>query len=120
MRSRTSNGSSRPALAIMALAASACAAVAVQAAQAQPGPSLGIDGAKGKRPQITSFSPSGGPFGTKVTVNGSNFNGARTVTFDGTNSSFTVISSSQLTAVVPATATSGPIAVTTAAGTATS
>src|SRR5262249_21758062 len=118
MRFRRSNGLSGPVLAIMALAASACAAVAVQAAQAQPGPSLGIDGAKGKRPQITSFSPSNGPSGTKVTVNGSNLNGARTVTFNGSNASFTVVSANQLTALVPANPTSGPIGVTNAAGTA--
>jgi len=120
MRSRTSNGLRGPALAIMALAASVCAAVAVQAAQAQPAPSLGIEGGKSKRPQIATFSPSAGPSGTTVTVNGSNFNGAKAVTFNGSNASFAVISASQLTAAVPANATSGPIAVTNAAGTATS
>ena len=78
------------------------------------------DGVAGA-PTVTGFSPTSGPVGTSVTINGTNLTGATAVTFNGTNQpTFTVVSATQITAAVPAGATSGPIAVTTAAGTATS
>jgi hypothetical protein len=71
-------------------------------------------------PTIGSFSPSSGAVGTTVTLTGTGFTGASSVTFSGTASSFAVNSDTQITATVPTGATSGPLAVTTAGGTATS
>src|SRR3989442_1460439 len=71
-------------------------------------------------PKISSFVPTSGTVGTKVTVSGSNLTGARSVKFNGLSSSFTVNSPTQITATVPASATTGTIAVTTPAGTTTS
>jgi uncharacterized protein (TIGR03437 family) len=52
-----------------------------------------------------------------VTISGSAFTGATSVTFNGVAAPFSVTSYSQITATVPAGATTGPIAVTTAGGT---
>ena len=71
-------------------------------------------------PGITSFSPASGFVNTTVTITGSNFVSASAVTFNGTSASFMVDSGSQITAKVPLTATTGPIAVVTPSGTATS
>jgi IPT/TIG domain len=71
-------------------------------------------------PSVSSFSPSSGSPGTSVTISGANLTGATAVTFNGTTASFTVNSASQVTATVPSGATSGPVVVTTPAGTATS
>ena len=71
-------------------------------------------------PTITSFTPTSGPAGTIVTVTGSAFTGATSVTFGGASASYVVDSDSQITATVPAAATTGPIAVTTLGGTGTS
>jgi hypothetical protein len=67
-------------------------------------------------PTVTSFSPTSGPPGTGVTITGTGLTGASSVTFNGTAASFTVNSATQITATVPANATSGVIAVTTSAG----
>src|SRR5213593_2523531 len=71
-------------------------------------------------PTITSFTPAGGVVGTRVTISGTNFTGATAVRFNGVSSTFTVNSATSIQATVPATATSGPISVTTPAGTASS
>jgi hypothetical protein len=72
----------------------------------------------GLLPVVTSFTPAQGPVGTKVTVNGSNFTGVTAVAFNGTPSgNFTFLSDSQLTAYVPAGATTGKISVTNGNGT---
>jgi hypothetical protein len=72
-------------------------------------------------PTITSFSPSSGPVGTSVTINGTNFTGATSVAFNGVSATtFTVNSATKITATVPTGATTGPITVTTPSGTATS
>jgi hypothetical protein len=52
-----------------------------------------------------------------VSISGSAFTGATTVSFDGTPAVFTTASDSQITAFTPAGAASGTIRVTTAAGT---
>ncbi|QHT66810.1 S8 family serine peptidase [Rhodocytophaga rosea] len=71
-------------------------------------------------PTITAFAPVGGPSGTAVTIYGNKFLGTTSVTFNLVSASFTVVSAYQITAYVPAGATSGPIRVTNFAGTATS
>ena len=58
--------------------------------------------------------------GASVTINGANFTGASSVTFNGTPAAFTVDTPTRITATVPADATKGKIAVSTTAGTATS
>ncbi len=72
-------------------------------------------------PAITSFSPASAYAGATVTIAGSGFTGATKVTFNGLDApSFSVTGATQVTAVVPAGSASGPIAVTTPGGTATS
>jgi hypothetical protein len=67
---------------------------------------------------ITSFTPSNGPAGTVVTITGTNLTGATAVTFGGTAAaSFTVVSSTKITATVASGAT-GNVTVVTPAGTA--
>jgi hypothetical protein len=72
-------------------------------------------------PAITSFTPASGPVGATVTVTGSNFTGASSVTLNSVAlTDFTVVDDATLTFIVPTGATSGLVAVTTAGGTATS
>ena len=74
-------------------------------------------------PSITGFSPPSGPVGTTVTITGSGFTGTNDVQFNGTSvgtGNFAVNSDTQITATVPAGATTGPISVITPGGTATS
>jgi IPT/TIG domain len=71
-------------------------------------------------PTITSFSPTSGPVGTTVTINGTNFTGATSVKFNGVTATFIVNSATKITATVPTGATTGRISVTTPGGTATS
>jgi uncharacterized protein (TIGR03437 family) len=71
-------------------------------------------------PGITSFTPTNGAAGTTVTINGTNFNSASTVWFNGSDASFTVNSGAQITATVPLSTTTGPIAVIAPGGLATS
>ena len=71
-------------------------------------------------PSITGFNPASGLVNTNVVITGTNFLGTLSVKFNGTNAVFTVDSNTQITTIVPTNATTGPIAVTTPAGTATS
>ena len=72
-------------------------------------------------PSISSFTPTRGPVGTSVTITGNSFTGATRVTFGGVAAtSYTVIRDTQIDALVPSGAVTGPIAVTTAGGTGTS
>ena len=69
-------------------------------------------------PILSGFLPASGPVGTAVVISGSHFTGATLVAFHGTPStSFTVDSDGQITAAVPAGASSGVISVTTPGGT---
>lgn len=62
---------------------------------------------------ITGFSPTSGPTGTVVTITGVGFNSSSSVKFNGTVASSVVhVSSTQLKATLPSTATTGPISVT--------
>jgi hypothetical protein len=71
-------------------------------------------------PKITGFNPDNGGPGTLVTINGASFGGTSAVRFNGIPATFTLVSARQVKAVVPSGATTGPITVTTPAGTATS
>ncbi len=70
-------------------------------------------------PKIDSFSPTFGPVGTVVTNTGTSFFDVSNVTFNGVSANFTNASSTKVTAVVPAGATTGPISIKTPDGTAT-
>jgi hypothetical protein len=79
-------------------------------------------------PTITSITPASGPVGTVIDIQGSNFNGATSVTIDWDSiagdpsdpMSYTVDSTSEIHATVPDSATTGVISVTTPDGTASS
>ena len=71
-------------------------------------------------PTITSFTPASGPPGTSVTIEGTRLGGVTAVTFGGVDAEFSPGTATQLTATVPHGAETGPIAVTTPDGTATS
>jgi uncharacterized protein YjdB len=67
-------------------------------------------------PTLTGFSPSGGSVGTLVTLMGTNLDLTTRITFNGFAAAFTIRSATQLTATVPAGATTGLITVTTPGG----
>jgi hypothetical protein len=67
-------------------------------------------------PAITGVTPATAAVGTQVTITGTTFGGTTQVSFNGVAATFTFGSATQLTAVVPAGATSGALRVTTAAG----
>lgn len=67
------------------------------------------------KPTITSITPTVGPAGTEVTINGSNFSstqGENTVRFNGVGTDVKSASGSQLVVDVPENATTGPVSVT--------
>lgn len=68
-------------------------------------------------PSITSFSPGSGNIGSSVIITGAYFTGTTSVKFNGISAtSFTVNSSTQITATVPVGATTGKITITTPSG----
>jgi uncharacterized repeat protein (TIGR03803 family) len=68
-------------------------------------------------PTILSFSPTSGAVGTVVQITGNGFTGATSVTFGGVKAtSFSVNSSTKITATVPTGAKTGKIQVTTPGG----
>ncbi|HUZ48097.1 MAG TPA: IPT/TIG domain-containing protein [Terriglobia bacterium] len=71
-------------------------------------------------PQISSFSPTSGPVGTSVTINGSSFSTASSVKFNGAAASFKANSDSQIVALVPSGAATGDLSVADSAGSAVS
>ena len=71
-------------------------------------------------PTLKTFAPSSGPVGTSVTITGTGLEQTTKVTIDKIAATFTVDSDSQVTAAVPAGASTGKIAVTTKGGSATS
>jgi hypothetical protein len=68
-------------------------------------------------PAVTGFSPSAGPVGATVTLTGTGFSGATNVSLCFVETTFTVASSTQVTAKVPAGACDGRWRVTTSLGT---
>jgi len=73
-----------------------------------------------KPPTIAGFTPATGPAGASVTITGLNFTTATAVKFGTAVAQFTYVSDSQIVAIVPATASTGAISVTTSKGTTTS
>ena len=71
-------------------------------------------------PTITSFSPTSGPVGTKVTIKGTGLAKASKVTFDNKVAKPTSDTATKIVVKVPTGAATGKIKVTTAAGTAAS
>jgi Zn-dependent metalloprotease len=79
-----------------------------------------VTGNPAAAPTILSFSPAAGaPQGATVTLSGTNFTGTTAVLFNGVSAVFTVVSATQITVTVPATATSGSLTVRNPNGTAT-
>lgn len=76
-----------------------------------------VEGPAPTAPVITSFAPLQGPAGTLVLVKGSGFTAQAKVAFNGVAAAATFLDATQLRATVPAGAATGPITVTTAAGT---
>ncbi|MDB5261752.1 MAG: domain, repeat protein, partial [Adhaeribacter sp.] len=68
-------------------------------------------------PTITGFTPASGPIGETVTITGTDFTGATSVRFNSVAAAYTVSNSGQIIATVPASATTGPITITTSGGT---
>jgi uncharacterized repeat protein (TIGR02543 family) len=69
------------------------------------------------RPTITSFTPTSGPVGARVTITGNNFFGVKRVNFNGAiATNFGVDSNTQISAAVPPGATTGKISVANVAG----
>ncbi len=62
-------------------------------------------------PHITSVAPAFGTEGNAITISGSGFGGVSSVKFNSTAASFTPVSATVITAVVPNGATTGPITV---------
>jgi hypothetical protein len=65
---------------------------------------------------LLSFTPASGRPGTVVILSGTNISSVTAVTFNGVPATFTQLSPTQVSAVVPAGATTGPIFVTNSAG----
>jgi hypothetical protein len=76
-----------------------------------------VDGVGDTTPGIRSVTPTRGWFGNRVELFGSNFVGASSVTFNGTEAQFSVQSDYVIHTYVPQGATTGPISVTTPNGT---
>jgi len=71
-------------------------------------------------PMITSFTPTSGPVGTKVSIKGTGFIGTTKVTFGGFEARFVVNTDKLVNAAVPSAAKTGKIVITTPGGTASS
>jgi uncharacterized repeat protein (TIGR01451 family) len=69
------------------------------------------------QPKIYSLAPLTGPAGTLVTISGNGFNTVTNVRFNGVNAVFTNLSTTEVLAVVPAGAATGPVSLSTAADT---
>lgn len=79
-----------------------------------------VTGGVGPLPVINDFAPRAGAPGTSVSISGANFDGGAQVSFNGVPANRTVSNGFSISATVPANASSGPIVVTTSAGSAAS
>jgi uncharacterized repeat protein (TIGR01451 family) len=68
-------------------------------------------------PTVTGFTPGSGNTGASVVITGTDFTAVSAVKFNGTSATFTGNSSTQITATVPASATTGAISVVAGGGT---
>jgi uncharacterized repeat protein (TIGR03803 family) len=75
--------------------------------------------ATGLEPFVITL-PTSRAVGQRVAILGNNLTGATSVTFNGTPATFTVVSSTEISATVPAGAATGPVQVVTPTGTLTS
>jgi len=117
------NPTATPAAVASALTSNATSGVVIGPGTGSPNRLLytGFIGGGGTpAPTISSFSPTSGGVGTTVSIGGTNFTGATSVKFNGQSASFSVISSTSISASVPNCSSSGQISVTTAGGTGTS
>ena len=71
-------------------------------------------------PTIAGFTPGSGVIGTSVVITGTDFTAVSAVKFNGTAAAFTGNTATQITATVPAAATTGTISVVAGGGTGTS
>jgi IPT/TIG domain len=71
-------------------------------------------------PTITSYSPTSGAIGAKVTIKGTNLEDANSASFNGTSAVIKSDSATSLKVKVPSGVTTGKISVTTSGGTVTS
>jgi len=71
-------------------------------------------------PTVSMLQPASGPVGASVVVTGTNLTGASALSFNGMAATYTVNSSTQITATVPSGATTGKVSVTTPGGSASS
>jgi hypothetical protein len=78
---------------------------------------LDVTPALAATPNVTSFDPTSGGVGTSVVISGDGFDTATAVSFNGTAALFNIDSAVQITATVPAGATTGPISATNPDGT---
>lgn len=84
---------------------------------AQSGPNFTVT----TLPVISGFNPASAGIGASIVITGANFVSVSSVSFNNVNApGYVVNSAAQITVNVPATASTGPIRVTTASGTATS
>ena len=88
----------------------------------QRGNIIRVKATTGTSPVVTSFAPDYGPPGVNILLTGANFTPTSSVYFGGALGGTLAVSTdgTQITAQVPQNAVSGPITVTTSAGTATS
>lgn len=70
-------------------------------------------------PVVSGLNPTIGPEGTAVSISGTNLTGVSAVRFNGTTATFTVVNDTTISTTVPTGATTGPVTVTNAVGTAT-
>src|SRR5262249_35909106 len=71
-------------------------------------------------PPLSNFNPTTGTLGASVTLTGTKFTGATSVTIGGAPATFSVASATSATAIVPSAAITGKILLVTPQGTATS
>ncbi|HMC72045.1 MAG TPA: S8 family serine peptidase, partial [Mycobacteriales bacterium] len=119
----SANTTATPAAVASALTTNATSGVVIGPGTGSPNRllyELFIGGGGTPAPTISGFSPASGAVGSSVTVTGTNFTGATSVKFNGQSATFTVSTSTQITATVPNCSSSGTISVITAGGSANS